>query len=74
VAYLIAVKGIDLSALFGGQLAMEGVLFDPVIYGDFGFWMVGYALAVSAAGTLAASIYPAWFAARTDPARALRAV
>ncbi len=74
VAYLIAVKGIDLSAVFGGELAMEGVLFDPVIYGDFGFWMVGYALAVSAAGTLAASIYPAWFAVRTHPAGALRAV
>jgi lipoprotein-releasing system permease protein len=74
VAYWIATKGINIGELFGGEFAMEGVLFDPIIYGDFGPWIIPYALGVSIAGTLTAMIYPAWFAVRTNPADALRTV
>jgi ABC-type lipoprotein release transport system permease subunit len=74
VAYWIATEGINIGEFFGGEVAMEGVLFDPIIYGDFGPWIILYALSVSVAGTLAAMIYPAWFAVRTNPADALRTV
>lgn len=74
VAYWIATQGINIGEIFGGEFAMEGVLFDPIIYGNFGAWMIPYALSVSIAGTLAAMIYPAWFAVRTNPADALRTV
>jgi ABC-type antimicrobial peptide transport system permease subunit len=49
-----------------------GVLWDPVIYGGFGLWIVWYVLWVSLAATVAASIYPIWFATRVNPAEALR--
>ena len=74
VAYWIATKGINIGKFFGGEVAMEGVLFDPIIYGEFGPWIISYALSVSIAGTLAAMVYPAWFAVRTNPADALRTV
>ena len=45
-----------------------------VIHGDAGWWMPVYALSLSVAATLVASIYPARFATRTDPADALRVV
>ena len=58
-----------------GRIALSlAVLLDPVVYGSFGPWLVWYALGVSLAATLAATVYPAWFAVRTDPAEALRAV
>ncbi len=74
VAWVLAVKGVDMSALAGGDLGFGDVLFDPIIYGSFGTWMVWQALGVSLAATAAASIYPAWHAARTDPAGSLRTV
>ncbi|MHC4915134.1 MAG: ABC transporter permease [Planctomycetota bacterium] len=74
VAWLLAVKGVDMSAMAGGDLGFGDVLFDPIIYGSFGTWIVWQALGVSLAATIAASIYPAWHAARTDPAGALRTV
>ena len=48
------------------------MLFEPVIYGDFGWWIVPYVFVVAIGATVLASLYPAWFAARTDPAVALR--
>ena len=74
VVYLLATKGVDLAALAGveGQV-MSGVLIEPILYGDMGWWLVPYGIVVSFLSTLLASIYPAWFAARTDPAAALRA-
>jgi ABC-type lipoprotein release transport system permease subunit len=74
LAYLIATRGINIAALTGGELAVEGVLFDPYVYGDFGVWIVWYALGVSVAATTIAAVYPAWFALKTDPAKALRVV
>jgi ABC-type lipoprotein release transport system permease subunit len=73
-AYRLATRGIDLAKLMGEELAFGSVLLDPTIYGDFGPWIVWYALGISLASTVAASIYPAWYATRTDPATALRKV
>lgn len=64
--------GIDLRNWMGGSSTFQGVIFEPIIYGDLGSWVVPYVLAVAVGATLLASLYPAWFAARTDPAAALR--
>jgi ABC-type lipoprotein release transport system permease subunit len=74
IAYRLATRGINFAALMGGDLSFSNVLFDPYLYGDFGFWLVGYAVGVCVAATLLAALYPCWFAARTDPARAMRTV
>lgn len=75
VAYLLATKGIPVEALFGEEsYDFGGVLWDPVMYGGFGLWIVWYVLWVSLAATVVASIYPIWFAVKTDPGKALRVV
>jgi len=74
VAYLLATKGVDITEMMGGEISLAGVLMDPIIYGSFGPWIVTYAFCVSITATVVASIYPAWFAIRTKPADALRAV
>ena len=68
----IARVGIDLTRFMGRGFSFQGVLLEPIIYGDLGPWVVPYVLAVAVGATLVASLYPAWFAARTDPAVALR--
>ena len=73
-AYRLATRGVDLIKLMGGETAFGSVLLDPVIYGDFGPWILWYALGISLVSTVAASIYPAWYATRTDPATAMRKV
>jgi len=65
--------GLDFRALLGSSWTFEGIIFEPVIYGDFGPWVLPYVLAIALGATLIASLYPAWFTARTDPATALRA-
>jgi ABC-type lipoprotein release transport system permease subunit len=72
LVWKFAHTGIDFRRYLGGSYAFQGVLFDPVIYGDFGWWIVWYVSAVSMGATIVASLYPAWYAARTDPAVALR--
>jgi ABC-type lipoprotein release transport system permease subunit len=72
VAYLLATKGVDLRALMGEEFSLGDVLLDPYIYGDFGSWIIAYAVAVSVAATVTASLYPAWIASRVEPADALR--
>ena len=66
-----ATKGMDFSAAMGGDLAMSGVLFDPVVYAIPGTWVFPYALIVAIVSTLIAAIYPAVYALRTDPTSAL---
>jgi len=66
-----ATKGIDFSTMMGGDLAMSGVLFDPIMYSVPGMWVFPYALAIAFVSTLIAAIYPAMFALRTDPTSAL---
>ncbi len=71
-AYWLATAGVDLSALMGERIAFEQVLLDPIIYGAFGTWIIWHALAVSLTATVTASLYPAWLAAKSNPADALR--
>jgi len=74
-AYYLANKGVNIGALYKTEeLSFGDVLLDPHMYGDFGLWVLWFALGVSLMATLVASIYPAWFATRTDPANALRMV
>jgi ABC-type lipoprotein release transport system permease subunit len=72
VAHRLATRGVDLLAILGEEVGFSDVLLDPRIYGDFGAWIIVYALTVSVAATLAASFYPAWIASRVEPADALR--
>lgn len=74
IAYLLATKGVNIAKFMGGELSMAGVLFDPVMRGSFGAWIIPYAFCLSIAATVAASLYPAWFATRTNPADALRSI
>lgn len=64
--------GIDFQRWLGSSYSFQGVLLDPVIYGSFGWWIAIYVVAVAIGATLGASLYPAVYAARTDPAVALR--
>ncbi|MCK4511974.1 ABC transporter permease, partial [bacterium] len=66
-----ATKGIDFSTMMGGDLAMSGVLFDPILYSVPGLWVLPYAFVIAFVSTLIAAIYPAVFALRTDPTSAL---
>jgi ABC-type lipoprotein release transport system permease subunit len=68
----LARVGLDFRRYLGSSYAFQGVLFDPVIFGDFGVWIVPYVFIVAIGATVLASLYPAWYAARTDPAVALR--
>jgi len=72
VLWLFAKKGLDFSKFTGSSRAFQGLILDPVIYGDLGLWIVPWVAAVAIGATVLASLYPAWFAARTDPAVALR--
>lgn len=67
--------GIDIGAMIPRNeegIAFSGVLIDPFYYPTFGLWVLPTALSLSVVATLLASLYPAWFASRTDPAVALR--
>ena len=72
MVWRLARTGIDVSAWVGGGFSFGGALVEPVIYVDFGWWVVPYVFAVAIGATAIASLYPATFAARTDPAVALR--
>ena len=72
IVWQFAHAGLDFSGYVGGSYSFQGVLIDPVIHGDFGWWIVSYVAVVCLAATVVASLYPAWYAARTDPAVALR--
>ncbi|MCK4409071.1 MAG: FtsX-like permease family protein, partial [Candidatus Eisenbacteria sp.] len=66
-----ATRGFDFSTMMGGDLAMSGVLFDPIMYAVPGLWVLPYALTIAFVSTLIAAVYPAVFALRTDPTSAL---
>lgn len=74
IAYRMATEGIDLSSIWQTDegIAFGGVLVEPVFYPSFGWWIAPVALALSLVATILASLYPAWFASKTDPALALR--
>jgi ABC-type lipoprotein release transport system permease subunit len=70
VTYYFATHGIRV--LDGKSVAAFGSVVDPVLRGEFGGWFFGYAVVLSCLSTLLASVYPAWFAVRLEPAEALR--
>ena len=71
--HYLADVGVDIAAMMGdADLAMSGVLMEPVMYADFGLWLLPYGLGLSMAATIVASLYPAWYAIRTEPASGLR--
>lgn len=75
ITYRWASEGVNLRALFESQddgIAFGGVLIEMMYYPSFGAWVVPTALFLSLSATIVASLYPAWFASRTDPAAALR--
>jgi ABC-type lipoprotein release transport system permease subunit len=72
IVWRLSITGLDLSRFVGGGFAFGGALVEPVIFVDFGWWVAPYVLAVAVGATMIASLYPAAFAARTDPAVALR--
>ena len=64
--------GLDLTRYMGENFTFQGIIIEPVIYGDLGAWVAWYVFAVAIVATVLASLYPAWFASRTNPADALR--
>jgi ABC-type lipoprotein release transport system permease subunit len=72
LAWLIATRGLDFTGVMGKSWALSGTVLDPIIYGTFGPWILRETFTVAVGATVLASLYPAWFAARTDPAQALR--
>jgi ABC-type lipoprotein release transport system permease subunit len=64
--------GLDFSRWLGESYSFQGILLDPVIYGSFGWWIGLYVFTLAIGATILASLYPAVYAARTDPAVALR--
>ena len=71
--YLLATKGINFSRLYGGSgISVSNILIDPVFKGDFGWWLFPLSFILSMTATILSSIYPAWYASKTDPAAALR--
>lgn len=56
----------------GKSMTALGTVVDPVIHGDFGIWFFVYATLLSYLATVLASVYPAWYAVRLDPAETLR--
>jgi ABC-type lipoprotein release transport system permease subunit len=68
----LAHTGLDFREYMGTSYSFQGVVIEPIIYGDLGVWVISYVFFIALGATMAASLYPAWFAARTDPAAALR--
>ena len=72
VLWRFARVGLDFSKYMGSSYSFQGVVIEPVIYGDLGAWVIPYVLVVGVGATVIATSYPALFVARTDPATALR--
>ena len=71
--YWVATKGIDFTKMYGTEgMSISNILIDPVFLGDFGWWLVPLAFVLALTATILSSLYPAWYAAKTDPAAALR--
>jgi ABC-type lipoprotein release transport system permease subunit len=68
----LSTTGIDLTRFMGSDYTFGSALIEPRLFVGFGWWVVPYMLSVALGATMVASLYPATFAARTDPAVALR--
>lgn len=69
--WYLASHGLDLRAMIG-DYTVEGVMVDPVFYARIDWWMLPYIVRLALLASLLGAIYPAIYAARTDPATALR--
>jgi ABC-type lipoprotein release transport system permease subunit len=69
----MAREGVDLSQAYGTEgVAFGGVLMHMEVHPAFGPWVFAAGFGLSLIATVVASLYPAWFASKTDPAAALR--
>jgi ABC-type lipoprotein release transport system permease subunit len=68
----LQVHGLNLGSLFSSNMTFEGVIMDPILHARITWSMVPFVLELAMAATLVGAIYPAVYAARTDPASALR--
>lgn len=64
--------GVDISSLFGGDLAFAGAVVDPVIQPAVLLVDVVAILSIVIAIGLLATLYPAWHATRIEPAEAMK--
>jgi ABC-type lipoprotein release transport system permease subunit len=72
VVWHLSTTGFDLGMFMDTEVTSGGMLFDKVWRAQMGVWVVTETLFIAFGSTLLASVYPAWFAIRTDPAEALR--
>lgn len=71
--YYIATKGIDFTSMYGGSdITVSNMLIDPLYHGAFGWWLVPLSFVLAISASILSSLYPAWYASRTDPAVTLR--
>lgn len=70
--WMLVTRGLDFRGLMGSNYSFAGLIVEPVLYGDIGIWILPEAFGIGLGATLLASVYPAWYAARTDPAVSLR--
>lgn len=68
----LATYGLDFRGMMGNNYSFAGLIVEPILYGDLGVWILPEAFLIGLSATILASLYPAWYAARTDPAVALR--
>lgn len=71
ITYYLAKTGIVILKQ-GQSMEALGTVMDPVFHGNFGPWFFICAAILSYMATILASLYPAWYAIRLDPAEALR--
>ena len=71
ITYYFAKVGIRILDA-GKSMTALGTVVDPVMHGDFGIWFFAYAAILSYLATVVASVYPAWYAVRLEPAETLR--
>ena len=64
--------GMDLSVFMEREITMSGIVFDPVLQPVFRFTQVIQSLIFTVIIGVAASLYPAFQAARIDPAEAMK--
>jgi ABC-type lipoprotein release transport system permease subunit len=73
-AYYLATYGVNFGAFLEEGASFGDVLLDPYMYGNFGAWLIWYALGISVTATVVVSAYPAWLATKVEPADAMRTI
>lgn len=65
-------NGLDLTELMPADITFGGIVFDPVMHPVIELKHLGQSVAFTAVIGLSASLYPAWQAARLDPAESVK--